>query len=290
MESHGYAAEQFCHRRADPTRCDSGLAFGSSFFSDRGFRRIPDARAAGDCHRAGTETCPEYCLSRFARYGAYGHLCCIYGGFADRLGRATGRLLSDGVHVSGRCVHHGAVAPGRSQRRGTRRGLFGNHRRRSLSAHAFSVVAAIGVRPFTCLFRGPYSALLPAFARDNLGFDASWLGLLQSSGAAGALGASFLACYLGDMRGKGKLLLGASLALMGWGLAPLGTIPAGALADRVGDHGGGRARSVGSHDFCSGHHDQARADANELSASAVGCMDTALVGARPNRSQEVQHA
>jgi len=135
----------------------------------------------------------------------------------------------------------------------------------------------------------PYVTLLPAFARDNLGFDASGLGLLQSAGAAGALAASLLACYLGDARGKGKMLVISSLALgvflalyvtvpwlpvvflslalvgalsnlymvlsntlilshadpvyrgrvlslavMEWGLAPLGTIPAGALADQIG--------------------------------------------------------
>jgi MFS family permease len=135
----------------------------------------------------------------------------------------------------------------------------------------------------------PANTLLPAFARDNLGMDAAGLGLLQSASGVGGLTASLLACYLGDFRGKGKLLLRASavlgvcltlyvtapwvpvvflflaisgglsnlymvlsntlligncdpeyrgrvssIAMMEWGLMPLGTLPAGAIADRVG--------------------------------------------------------
>jgi MFS family permease len=147
----------------------------------------------------------------------------------------------------------------------------------------------IGLGLVRVFFVMPYVTLLPAFARENWGLDASGLGLLQSAGAAGALVASLIACYLGDIRGKGRLLLGASLglglclalyvtmpwlpavflflgvagalgnlylvlsntlilsytdeayrgrvlsvAMMEWGLSPLGTIPAGAAADRVG--------------------------------------------------------
>ena len=147
----------------------------------------------------------------------------------------------------------------------------------------------IGLGLVRVFFVMPYITLLPAFARENWGLDASGLGLLQASGAVGALVASLIACYLGDIRGKGRLLLGASLglgfclalyvtmpwllavimflalagalsnlylvlsntlilshtdeayrgrvlsvAMMEWGLSPLGTIPAGAMADRVG--------------------------------------------------------
>lgn len=135
----------------------------------------------------------------------------------------------------------------------------------------------------------PANTLLPALARDNLGLDAAGLGLLQSAGSMGGLAASLLACYLGDFRGKGRLLLRsgvalglcmvtyaaiprlpavylflaiagglgnlfvvlsntlligncdpiyrgrlASLTTMEWGLMPLGALPAGAIADRVG--------------------------------------------------------
>lgn len=135
----------------------------------------------------------------------------------------------------------------------------------------------------------PANTLLPAFARDNLSLDAVGLGLLQSANGVGGLVASVTACYLGDLRGKGRLLLRSSvvlgfcmaayvslrwlpavflflaitgglgnlymvlsntlligncdpdyrgrvssIAMMGWGLMPLGTLPAGAIADRVG--------------------------------------------------------
>lgn len=135
----------------------------------------------------------------------------------------------------------------------------------------------------------PANTLLPAFARDDLGLDAAGLGLLQSANGVGGLVASLTACYLGDLRGKGRLLLlssvvlgvclaayvslrwlpavffflavtgglgnlymvlsntlligncdpdyrgrVSSIAMMEWGLMPLGTLPAGAIADRVG--------------------------------------------------------
>ncbi|MFO7696677.1 MAG: MFS transporter [Anaerolineae bacterium] len=135
----------------------------------------------------------------------------------------------------------------------------------------------------------PYMSLLPAFARDNLGLDASGLGLLQSIQGLGGLIASLVASNLGELRGKGRLLARSaavmglflvllvtvrwlpmayisllligglgnlymvlsstlllshsevafrgrimSISMMEWGLMPLGTIPSGALADRVG--------------------------------------------------------
>lgn len=139
------------------------------------------------------------------------------------------------------------------------------------------------------LFVMPYNTLLPALARDNLGLDASGLGLLMSVTSVGGLVSSLALCAAGDMRNKGKLLiqagiwggvalalfagvpwLGASFVLIGlvgafnnvcmvlnntllqshadteyrgrvlsvymmtWGLTPLGSLPAGALADRFG--------------------------------------------------------
>jgi MFS family permease len=135
----------------------------------------------------------------------------------------------------------------------------------------------------------PYHSLLPAFSRDNLGFDAAGLGMLQSALGLGGLIASLVAGNLGDFQGKGRLLVRSSIVLglclillvsvrwvpavflslvlvgglgnlymvlsntlllscsdpafrgrivsismMEWGLMPLGTIPSGAIADRVG--------------------------------------------------------
>jgi len=135
----------------------------------------------------------------------------------------------------------------------------------------------------------PYMSLLPAFAEEELGFDASGLGMLQSTIGFGGLVASLIATQLGAIKAKGRLLVRAtllmwlglisyvsvhwlpvvflalalvgglgnlymvlsgtlllthsdpiyrgrvvSLSIMAWGLMPLGTIPSGALADRVG--------------------------------------------------------
>jgi len=132
-------------------------------------------------------------------------------------------------------------------------------------------------------------SLLPAFARDNLGLDASGLGFLQSILGFGGMLASLIAGNLGEMRGKGRLLARASavlglclialatvrwlpavylsllligglgnlymvlsntlilsycdpayrgrivsISMMEFGLMPLGTLPSGAIADRVG--------------------------------------------------------
>jgi MFS family permease len=135
----------------------------------------------------------------------------------------------------------------------------------------------------------PYMSLLPAFADQELAFDASGLGLLQSTIGLGGLVASLIATRLGTLKHKGRLLTRASvllglclvlfvslrwlpavflslalvgglgnlymvlsgtlllthtdpayrgrvvsLSMMAWGLMPLGTIPSGAIADRVG--------------------------------------------------------
>lgn len=149
------------------------------------------------------------------------------------------------------------------------------------------LVLALGVvRVFLVM---PYMSLLPAFARNDLGLDASGLGLLQSVLGLGGLIASLVASNLGSFHGKGRLLarssavLGVclvlfvtlrwlpavvfalllvgglgnlymvlsstlllthsepayrgrivSVSMMEWGLMPLGTIPSGAIADRVG--------------------------------------------------------
>lgn len=147
----------------------------------------------------------------------------------------------------------------------------------------------LGMALIRVLFGRPYNTLLPAFARDNLGFEPSGLGILMSAPNLGALTSALLICFLGNIGYKGKLLLvaggllGLSLALfvsttflpivfvfvflvgffdnicrvvsstllqaksdkdylgrvmsismMEWGLTPLGTLPAGAIADYIG--------------------------------------------------------
>lgn len=135
----------------------------------------------------------------------------------------------------------------------------------------------------------PYRNLMPKFASEDLGLDASGLGMLLAAPGFGSTIAALALASLGNYRGKGRLLfvgglaMGASLILfvltpaipiillflacvgatgnvcmvmnqtllqeqsddahrgrvqsiymMMWGLTPLGTMPAGAIADRVG--------------------------------------------------------
>lgn len=63
------------------------------------------------------------------------------------------------------------------------------------------LLALEGVR---VLFLMPYQSLLPAFAQDSLGFDASGLGLLQSAIGFGGLLASLIAGHLGGLKNKGR--------------------------------------------------------------------------------------
>lgn len=139
------------------------------------------------------------------------------------------------------------------------------------------------------LLAQPYRTLMPAFAREEFGFDAGGLGLLLSATAAGGLVSSLWMSAAGDMRDKGKMLIAGGILLglclllfgmfkplpvvlfflfllgvgnmatmvlnntliqvhtdasfrgrvmsvymMSWGLTPLGTLPAGAIADKVG--------------------------------------------------------
>ena len=151
------------------------------------------------------------------------------------------------------------------------------------------LLTLLGMGLIRVLFAMPYRTLLPAFARDNLGFDPAGLGVLMSAPGLGALASSLLICSLGDIGHKGKSLLIAggflglstslfvstgflpivfgfiflvgffnnicmvmtntllqsdcdkgylgramSVYMMLWGLTPLGTLPAGAIADHVG--------------------------------------------------------
>jgi MFS family permease len=71
------------------------------------------------------------------------------------------------------------------------------------------VLAIVGI---STAFAAPYMALLPAYARDVLGLDASGLGLLNAAVGVGALAsAGFLAVANDRVRHKGWLLITGSL-------------------------------------------------------------------------------
>jgi MFS family permease len=132
----------------------------------------------------------------------------------------------------------------------------------------------------------PYRTFLPVFAADILGVGATELGVLSAAPRFGAMAASLVVAYLGDLKRKGQYFLAAGMAIgvglvlfasapwfylailfllcvgvaenvtmivgrtllqttadrrmrgrvmsvsaMLWGLSPLGTLPAGAVAD-----------------------------------------------------------
>ena len=152
-----------------------------------------------------------------------------------------------------------------------------------------TLMILLGLGLVRVLFVMPYRTLLPAFAQDNMGFDASGLGALMSATSIGTLISAVILCSRGDMQGKGRILLIAgivvgvaliafvgipiplvtfamialvgaannycmvlnntllqahsdsayrgrvlSVYMMMWGLTPLGTLPAGAIADKIG--------------------------------------------------------
>lgn len=70
-----------------------------------------------------------------------------------------------------------------------------------------AIVAILLLGLARVFFVMPHRTLLPAFARDNLGFDASGLGLLMSVLGVGALLGSLTMSSLGDLQGKGRLLI-----------------------------------------------------------------------------------
>ena len=70
----------------------------------------------------------------------------------------------------------------------------------------------------------PYRTLMPKYAQDVLGLDASGLGVLLAAPGAGSMISALLLATLGDFRNKGKLYLLAGLA-MGLGLVAFGQTP-----------------------------------------------------------------
>jgi Na+/melibiose symporter-like transporter len=75
------------------------------------------------------------------------------------------------------------------------------------------LVAVVGLSVASFVLVQPYNAFLPAFASAELGLDATGLGLLTSLMGVGALLMSLIVVALGNTRHKGKLLLGAGIAM-----------------------------------------------------------------------------
>jgi len=134
-----------------------------------------------------------------------------------------------------------------------------------------------------------YTTFMPKYASEALNMDASGLGILMGTPGIGGMASALVLASLGNLRGKGRLMLVAgailgcalclfvqvrwlpavlvflalagamgnlcmvtietlfqsvstdeyrgrmmSIYMMSWGLSPVGTIPSGALADRLG--------------------------------------------------------
>lgn len=80
------------------------------------------------------------------------------------------------------------------------------------------LLALVFVRGFLGM---PYRTMMPKYANDVMGLDASGLGVLVSAPGVGSLISSLAMATLGDFRGKGRLLLISGvvmgLALVGFG-------------------------------------------------------------------------
>jgi MFS family permease len=75
------------------------------------------------------------------------------------------------------------------------------------------LMAIVGLSVASFVLAQPYNAFLPAFAGDELGLDATGLGLLTSLMGVGTLLMSLIMASLGDTRHKGSLLLVAGIAV-----------------------------------------------------------------------------
>jgi predicted MFS family arabinose efflux permease len=72
------------------------------------------------------------------------------------------------------------------------------------------LLAIVFIRGF---FAMPYRTLMPKYAEDVMGLDASGLGILTAAPGAGSLISSLVMASMGDFQGKGQLLLGSGVVL-----------------------------------------------------------------------------
>ena len=68
----------------------------------------------------------------------------------------------------------------------------------------------------------PYRTMMPKYAQDVMGLDATGLGILLSAPGVGSLISSLVMASLGDFKGKGRLLLISGI-VMGVGLVAFGS-------------------------------------------------------------------
>ena len=72
------------------------------------------------------------------------------------------------------------------------------------------LLALVFARGFLAM---PYRTMMPKYARDVMGLDASGLGILVAAPGVGSLISSLIMASLGNFKGKGKLLLGGGVVL-----------------------------------------------------------------------------
>jgi MFS family permease len=85
------------------------------------------------------------------------------------------------------------------------------------------VFALLSLSAVTSLFGAPYMTMMPLFARDVFGFDASGLSLLMGVGGAGAFCGAVMLTLMGDVRRKGLFVIGGTfvfgVCLVGFSLS-----------------------------------------------------------------------
>ena len=83
----------------------------------------------------------------------------------------------------------------------------------SYIGHRRALPVILGLTLARALLAMPYRTLMPKFATDVLGLDASGLGLLMAGPGIGSLISALAVASLGDFRRKGRLLLVAGIVL-----------------------------------------------------------------------------
>ena len=83
---------------------------------------------------------------------------------------------------------------------------------RYVGSHAV-LPSLLGLTVALAVLAMPYHTLMPKYAQDVMGMDASGLGMLVAAPGVGGLVSALATASLGDFRGKGKLLLASGLTL-----------------------------------------------------------------------------
>jgi MFS family permease len=77
------------------------------------------------------------------------------------------------------------------------------------------LLALLGLATVRIVLAMPYRTLMPKFAQDVMGMDASGLGMLMAAPGLGGVVSSLITASLGDFKGKGNLLLLSGIAMGG---------------------------------------------------------------------------